>query len=153
MTQRIGLKTKFKNGPDASLPLSYYEEVVDINKGPSGLLLVTCVIKDDPEVSMEYKYTFVLDLEQTPFSIQECCTSLMGSNYEGLLKKLEDHIDKGRWSKDGEPLPAPLLATRLRQFLNFFHNEKSKMQIAQRCMQPQHLSRETSGIAGSQQSR
>jgi len=113
-THRIGFINKFKNETDTTLPNSNYEEVYDISEGPPNVVLIKCLLKDDPKHPGEYKYTYVLELMETKFNIQQCCISFMGSQYGDFLKELEVQIETGRWkNKDGGPLRVVILGRRL----------------------------------------
>lgn len=152
MTNKLGLMTKYKNAPVA-LSVSLYEEVVDISEGARGFIYVTS-LTNDPDQTKEYRFSYMIEPMKTIFSITEHCRSLQDTDYTGLLKELEQHIDLGRWrtSSDG-PLSPRTLASRLRSQLTTFERMRENLLVTARNMQPVHLTREYSGHRGSQGSR
>ena len=114
--EKLALINKYKNN-EPTLPVSLYEEVVDVTPGPKGYVCVTCVVKDEG-TDHDYRFTYMMEPEKTPFNITPHIASLKNTDYENLAKDVEAHADTYRYKTPiGDQHPAHILAPRLRSLL------------------------------------
>ena len=65
-----------------------------------------------------YHFTIVIDTIKFSFSIVDCYLSLHASNFDDIVKALEEEIIKKKWQmKKGEALKAKPLAKKLRNIV------------------------------------
>jgi hypothetical protein len=89
MTGRTYIVHKFKNSTMPLLIL-YNECVKDVIFERGGTLLIHCVTTtDDP-----YIFTICVDYSICPFDLQVFLKNLENSDYESLMKEIEDQMDK-----------------------------------------------------------
>ena len=73
-------------------------------------LMTRAKTKPDP-----YHFTIVIDTIKCPFSIVDCFASLHASNFDDVVKALEEEIIEKKWQKKkGKALKAKPLAKKLR---------------------------------------
>ena len=102
---------KFRNSP-AFLSISHDERIKDVLYERPGTVLIHCVmIAEDP-----YMFTICIEYNKSPFDLTVFLRSLQNSQYERLMKEIEESVDKKEWvTKDGLPLKAIGMASKVRQ--------------------------------------
>ena len=102
MTGRLHFVYKFKNSL-VFLPISYNEQVKDVIFESRGIVLKHCVTTTKDQ----HMFTICVDYSKSPFDLTIFFKSLGNSNYEALMKEIEEHVDKKKWlNKEGLPFEA-----------------------------------------------
>ena len=125
---------------------------MDVAPGPKGYVCVTSVVRDEG-TDHDYRFTYMMEPEKTPFNITPHIASLKDTDFESLAKDVEAHADTYRYKTAiGDQHPAHILAPRLRSLLTALEMYKMKLDVTRKQMKPLHLSRELSSQGGSQES-
>jgi hypothetical protein len=104
---------KFKNS-SVFLPISYNECVKGVLSESGRIVLTLCVTTTEDQ----YMFTICLDYSKSPFDLTVFLKSLENSDYEALIKEIEDQVDKKKWvNKEGLPFGAKAMASRVRQLI------------------------------------
>jgi hypothetical protein len=103
---------KFKNSL-VFLPISSNEWIKDILFESRGIVLIHCVTT----IEDQYIFTICVD-SKSPFDLTVFLKSLENSDYEALMKEIEEHVDKKKWlNKEGLPFGAKAMASRVKQLI------------------------------------
>ena len=89
MTGRTHIVYKFKNST-VPLLISYNEHVKDVVFEKRGIVFIHCMTM----TNNLYIFTICVDYSICPFHLQIFLKSLENSNYEPLMKEIEDQMDK-----------------------------------------------------------
>ena len=113
MTGRIHFVYKF-NSSSVFFPISYNERVKDVLSERGGIILIHYVTTTEEL----YMFTIYVDYNICLFDLLIFLKILENSNYESLMKEIEDQVDKKKWlNKEGLPFGAWAMASMIRQLI------------------------------------
>jgi hypothetical protein len=92
MTGRSHFVHKFRNST-MFLPISYNESVKDVLPEGGKIVLIHCVTTTEDQ----YMFTICVDYSKSPFDLTVFLKSLENSDYEALMKEVEEQVDKKQW--------------------------------------------------------
>jgi hypothetical protein len=92
MTGRSHFVHKFRNST-MFLPISYNESVKDVLPEGGKIVLIHCVTTTEDQ----YMFTICVDYNKSPFDLTVFLKSLENSDYEALMKEVEEQVDKKQW--------------------------------------------------------
>ena len=109
-TANLVFATTFKGSVRDPQHLDFETKITEFDDESEDKIKIFCSsTRPDP-----YHFTIVIDTIKCPFSIVDCFASLQASNFDDVVKALEEEIIEKKWqSKKGEALKAKLLAKKL----------------------------------------
>ena len=117
MTDKLHFLHKFKNAPDF-LPISHEEQIIDVDV-EDGVLLISCATTTD----VPYQFTLMIDPKKSRFSISQFLRSLQNSNYERVMKVVEEEAEKGSFNVRDTPKAPRVMVSKLRGLLRSIEKE------------------------------
>ena len=114
-TANLVFATTFKGDVRDPQHLDFETKITEFDDESEDKIKIFCSsTRPDP-----YHFTIVIDTIKCPFSIVNCFASLQASNFDDVVKALEEEIIKKKWqTKKGEALKAKPLAKKLRNVVS-----------------------------------
>jgi hypothetical protein len=143
MTKNVAFGHAFLE-EEESQHLSMDSRVIDVVHESTDIVKVHCATTGpDP-----YKYTMSVDNTRSPFSVGDMMCSLKDSAFESLLKDLGEEMDAGKWvTKDGSPLKAKPIASKLRRVLMSIAGLVTDARRTQSMMRPISIVTESENVS------
>ena len=107
--------TTFKGNVKDPQHLDFKTKITEFDDESEDKIKIFCSsTRRDP-----YHFTIVIDTIKCPFSIVDCFASLQASNFDDVVKALEEEIIEKKWqTKKGKALKAKPLAKKLRNIVD-----------------------------------
>ena len=109
-TVNLVFATTFKGNVKDPQHLDFETKITKFDDESEDKIKIFCLsTRPDP-----YHFTIVIDTIKCPFSIVDCFASLQASNFDDVVKALEEEIIEKKWeTKKGKALKAKPLAKKL----------------------------------------
>ena len=114
-TANLVFATTFKGDVRDPQHLDFETKITEFDDESEDKIKIFCLsTRPDP-----YHFTIVIDTIKCPFSIVDCFASLQASNFDDVVKALEEEIIERKWqTKKGEALKAKPLAKKLQNVVS-----------------------------------
>lgn len=114
MTSKIGFRIKHKNSPIPTC-ITMEDKVTHVTHSQGDQIHVQC---ESFQCDNPYRFAILIDNRIHPFNVSSCIESLNNTDYEKLMKEMEEDFNRGYWQgKNKRPLSAKSVAEKAQQIL------------------------------------
>ena len=105
--------------------MDFETKITEIDdEGPSVVKVFCSSTRPDP-----YHFTIVIDTIKIPYSIVDCYESLLGSNFDVIIKSVRHEIENKEYqTAKGDPLKSKPLAKKLRSIIGALERDAAVQQ-------------------------